>query len=135
MFKSLINMKHIKFAKEHTLYLCVWRSGSYHHAFLENHHQSICELIIVMVLPWVTNQENWKFSLTMVGIEPTTYGLLVQCSSKWVKTVRRFDISELNLPPSISVCLKVIMNTRMTLVNYSCDAKCNSVTSWASWKI
>ena len=49
------------------------------------------------------------FSLTTVGIEPATFGLLVQCSqlSYEGKSVRVCDISELNLVPSISVSFHI----------------------------
>ena len=37
------------------------------------------------------HQAGWKVSLTTVGIEPATFGILVQCSANWATRPSLFE--------------------------------------------
>ena len=47
--------------------------------------QSLWNYHVFVLLLWVyaCTWASWKICLTMVGIEPATFGLLVQCSTNW----------------------------------------------------
>ena len=58
---------------------------------------------------------SWCYSeciSTTVGIEPITFGILVQCSANWAtrpSPVRVCGISELSLVPSIPMCAMIMI--------------------------
>lgn len=71
------------------------------------------KILWCMVFLWVSDPvvraSQKRISSTRVGIESTTFGLLVRCSYNKAMSVRVSDIWELHLVNSISVCLTVVM--------------------------
>ena len=67
------------------------------------------------------HRAGWKVSLTTVGIEPATLGILVipiLCQLSYeAKSVRVCGISELSLVPSIPMCSMIMTCTQSNIKN------------------
>ena len=46
---------------------------------------------VMLLWVYIHTRQTWKIYLATVGIEPTTFGLLAQCSANWATRSGQFE--------------------------------------------
>ena len=48
-------------------------------------------MLVMLLWVYIHTGQAWKICLATVGIEPTTFGILAQCSANWATRSGRFE--------------------------------------------